>query len=95
MLKLKFEAPDENAALAIAKHYGGGLVGEATATFQNVRPVEPEAFDLAATKQVLGGLGRSTIYRLLKEGELERVPGLGRVLITRKSVRKLLDKRVG
>lgn len=49
----------------------------------------PVAFDIEKACQKLGGVKRSTIYRMLHQGRLSRIPDVGRVLITRKSIEKL------
>lgn len=46
----------------------------------------PEAYDLPEAQKLLGGVSRSTIYRDVHKGLLNRVPGTRRVLITRKSI---------
>jgi hypothetical protein len=46
----------------------------------------PEAYPLSVAQKLLGGVSRSTIYRDLFNGRLERLPHTRRVLITRRSI---------
>ena len=48
----------------------------------------PEHYPLAAARVLLGNVSRSTIYRDLANGLLERVPHTRRVLITRASIER-------
>ena len=48
----------------------------------------PLAYDLKEAQKLLGGLGRTSVFRWIKMGRLERIGGTRRVLITRKSVER-------
>lgn len=52
-----------------------------------------EHYPLATACQLLGGVSRSTIYRELHMGLLERVPHTRRVLITRDSIERRKSAR--
>ena len=46
----------------------------------------PELMDIRTTCRVLGGISRSTIYRMIEDGRLESVRVGGRRMITARSV---------
>lgn len=83
--RMWYEAPGEPEAKAFAVKVGAGFEGPA------VRPqvaCEPprEAYNEEATRRLLGGISKSTLYREIQDGKLERVPGTRRILITRSSI---------
>ena len=90
--RIWFEAPGESEAKEIAKKCGAGLTGNSP------RPVgtkpKPEVYDLDTTRELLGGVSRPTIYRQLKTGALERVPGISKVLVTRTSIERLCRSEI-
>lgn len=85
--RMTFEATDLEDARQQADKWGVGVEGEAV-DVEPVHPTEPTAFNLEDAKRLLGGIGRSTIYQMLYDGRLERVPGVRRVLITRRSIER-------
>lgn len=48
----------------------------------------PESYELPVAQKLLGGISRSTIYRDVHRGLLDRVPHTRRVLITRESIER-------
>lgn len=55
--------------------------------------VEPLAFTIKQTCLVLGGISRTTLWRLIRSGELKvRRVGLKRILIPRTSIEQFLKK---
>lgn len=53
----------------------------------------PESYELDKARELLGGISRSTVYREIHNGLLERVPNTRRVLITRESIEKRKAQR--
>lgn len=78
-----FDAADADAAREVSGAMGAALVG----------PEEednlPRAYDVPTARRMLGGVSRTSIYSWLATGDLERIPGTGRVLITRRSLERL------
>lgn len=81
-----FEAEDRDAADRIGVDWGIGVEGEAPEANAAAEVPPPEAFSIAEAGRLLGGIKRSTIYRWLGCGKLERLPDCRRVLITRRSI---------
>lgn len=48
----------------------------------------PESYELPDAQKLLGNVSRSTIYREVHRGLLDRVPHTRRVLITRESIER-------
>lgn len=48
--------------------------------------LEPYAYTVAEACALLGGIGRTSLYRLLARGKLKRLPHTRRVLVTRVSL---------
>lgn len=82
--RIVFEAEDESDALCVAEAARAGLEGPA------LKPgiPEPLAYPIKEACRLLGGVSRATIYNWLALGELERLPGTARVLITRRSLER-------
>ncbi len=90
---LSFEAVDLEDARKFAATLGFGLIGEApvVANQSNIVAFErPDAFDVPQARHKLGGISRSTLYRLLKRGKLSRLTDTRKVLITRRSIERYL-----
>lgn len=85
--RLWFEAPDETAAMNLCSRYGVGYEGPSQPPGSSA-PLTPVAFDGKTTRAMLGGVSASTLYRLLATGQLERVAGTFRVLVTRSSIER-------
>ena len=86
--RITLEADTLEEARELGSAWNVGIEGETaelTAALA-AAATPPEAYDLATARRLLGNVSRSTIYKQLAVGELERVPGMGRVLITRKSL---------
>lgn len=63
---------------------------EATLTeLTAVSAAPPVAYNIKDACRMLGGIKRATIYRWLHSGRLSKIPDVGRVLITRKSIERL------
>jgi hypothetical protein len=92
--KITFEALCSQEAEQLARNWGCGLEGEAVedAQVDSPRPVAKEAFDVPSACQILGGISRTTLYRLLVRGKLERLPATRKVLVTRRSIERLCSK---
>ena len=83
-------------ARKFAATLGFGLIGEApvVANQSNIVAFErPDAFDVPQARHKLGGISRSTLYRLLKRGKLSRLTDTRKVLITRRSIERYLAVR--
>jgi hypothetical protein len=83
--RLWFEAASDTEALAFAARCGAGLEGPATAPAGSM---EPESVDEKTARRLLGGISRTTLWRELALGDLDRVPGTRRVLVTLSSIRQ-------
>lgn len=83
--RMNFEAGDEAEAREFAIRCGAGLEGEAIRLKTTSEPL-PVAYDAKTARRLLGGVSRSSLYKELVLGRLERVPGTRRVLITRSSL---------
>ena len=84
--RVTIEAKDDGEAADIARAWGIGIEGEAHNDLVAQEP-EREAYPLDIAGRLLGGLSRSTLYRELAAGRLERKPGIRRVLITARSIK--------
>lgn len=85
--RITIEAKDDGEAADIAKAWGIGIEGEAQNDFVAQEP-EREAYPIDIAGKLLGNLSRSTLYRELAAGRLERKPGIRRVLITAASIKR-------
>ena len=86
--RITLEADTIEEARELGAKWDVGIEGE-TAELTAVlaaAAIPPEAYDLPTARRLLGNVGRSTVYRELAVGGLERVPGTNKVLITRKSL---------
>ena len=81
--RLMFEACGEGEAREFAIRFGAGLEGEARRP-ESAPP--PAAYDEKTARRLLGNISPSTLYRELAVGNLERVPGIRKILITRQSI---------
>jgi hypothetical protein len=83
------EAADEEEALSITHRLGIGLdVTQPVDRPMVERQARPEAYDEDTTRKLLGNISRTTLWRLIVRGKLERVPSVRRVLVTRKSIER-------
>jgi len=92
--RMTFEAQSLEEAQRLAAGWGFGLEGEATeeAAADVRRPVAAEAFDVPSACRVLGDISRTTLYRLLVRGKLDRLPATRKVLVTRRSIERYCSK---
>jgi hypothetical protein len=92
--RLVFEAVDIVEARKLARGWKVGLEGETPGDHagQSAAPI-PEAYDQATARRLLGGISRTTLYAELATGQLERVSGTRRVLITRRSIERRCGRR--
>lgn len=81
-----FQAATEDEARSHAVRWGAGLEGEAE--FSTTKQALPEAYNLEDTRRLLGGISRSLVYQMIYDERLERVPGVRRLLITRRSIER-------
>ena len=56
------------------------------------KTVTPEAFDVASACHIMGDISRTTLYRLLLRGKLERLPATRKVLVTRRSIERFCSQ---
>jgi ribosomal protein L34E len=88
--RMTIQAVDEAEALALCVECGAGLEGIAPS--QNAEEVAL-AYDEKTARRLLGNISRTTLYKELHAGRLERVPAPRRVLITRASLERRLKQR--
>jgi len=87
--RIVFEASTSEEAQRLAATWGFGLEGEAMSTGAPlVVTATPEAFDEESARKMLGDISRTTLYRLLLRGKLDRVPATRKVLVTRRSIER-------
>jgi hypothetical protein len=87
--KIVFEAATTEEAQQLAAKWGFGLEGETVARIsESVTPATPEAYDEETARKLLGNISRTTLYRLILRGKLNRVPAMRRVLVTRRSIER-------
>lgn len=82
-----FQALGETEARQICRHLNLGFEGRGSAP--ESKSLSPVALDTKAAQQALGGVSRATVYRMLHRGEITRLPGCRRLLITRASIERL------
>jgi hypothetical protein len=87
MRRVHFDAADEAEAQATCERWGAGLEAEAQRPEIQQSPL-PEAYDSATARRLLGGISRTSLYKELVLGHLDRVSGTRRVLITRSSLER-------
>lgn len=87
-----FEAVDESEARSTCSRLGAALEGE-TARLQVEHEPMPELYNAETARRILGGISRSTLYKEIVLGRLERVPGIRRILITRSSLERRCRSR--
>jgi len=85
MRRIFFEAIDDEEAREFCVQWGCGLEGKSTRPELGGESL-PEAYDQETACRLLGGISKSTLYRELQDGKLERVPGTRRILVTRSSL---------
>jgi hypothetical protein len=92
--KVTFEAPCLDEARRLAAGWGFGLEGEEAEELPQFQSSSfaPEAFDVANACRILGDISRTTLYRLLLRGQLERLPATRKVLVTRRSVERFCSR---
>ncbi len=78
-----FEAIGETEARDFAVRCGAGLEGE---TQRMSGPGPATAYDEKTARALLGNISPSTLYRELAVGNLRRVPGIRKILVTRESI---------
>lgn len=89
--RMIFEAVDEIEAREFAVRCGAGLEGE---TQQMNSPAPATAYDEKTARALLGNISPSTLYRELAVGNLQRVPGIRKILVTRESIEAWPKRRV-
>lgn len=92
---IHFEATSFEEAKQIAQLWGVGVSGEVPASTSAcvAHVAMPEAYDEVSAGRMLSGnpakpLSRSSLYRLVAVGKLDRLPGTRRFLITRQSIER-------
>jgi hypothetical protein len=85
--RMFFEAATEQEARDFCARCGAGLEGPATQPA--LSPAEESEYaDEKTARRLLGGISRSTLYREIALGHLDRAPGIRKVLVTRQSIRR-------
>lgn len=89
-----FEALGLEEAKRLAAGWGFGLEGEVTEEPQRTKGNGGvvEAFDVPSACHIMGGISRTTLYRLLLRGKLERLPATRKVLVTRRSIERFCSQ---
>jgi len=92
--RIIFEATGAEEARMLAQKWGFGLEGEIQAEpmISMSNQVEQMAYDTQTACEILGGISRTSLYRLLWAGELKRLRGTRKVLITRESISRYCAK---
>lgn len=87
--RITFEAPNLSEAQSLAAAMGCGLEGAISApSINKPHEVQQKAYDEKTARQMLGGISRTTLYRLLLRGKLERVKDTRKVLVTHRSIER-------
>lgn len=81
--RIVFDACDAADAARVCESANAALVGEAEAP-----AALPEAYEQKEARRLLGGISRSTLYRELALGLVERLPETRRLLVTRDSIER-------
>lgn len=84
--RLWIEAASEAEARAFCASADAGYEGPADRP-RNADPV-PEAYDEKTARRLLGGVSRTSLYKMVVLGEINRVQGTRRLLITRSSIER-------
>lgn len=58
----------------------------------NEQPIDPLLVDTDTARAMLGNIGKTKLFELLRDGKLERVKLGGKTLITMKSIRNLVNR---
>ena len=82
--RIWFESASEEAARAFCVRFNFGLEGPATRPSDSLPT--PAFYNEKSARTLLGGISRTSLYRELIRGNLVRVPGMRRILITRQSI---------
>ena len=82
--RIWFESASPEAARAFCVRYSFGLEGPATRPSDSLPT--PAFYNEKSARTLLGGISRTSLYRELIRGNLVRVPGMRRILITRQSI---------
>ena len=92
--QVTFEALCLDEARRLAAAWGFGLEGEVVGEGDDTQgqTVGPEAFDVTKACRILGDISRTTLYRLLIRGKLERLPATRKVLVTRRSIERFCSR---
>jgi hypothetical protein len=90
--RITLEAESLEEARSIATGWGVGIESEAEAALSAPPPV-PEAYGEAQARRLLGEISRTTLYRMLVRGDVERLPGTRKVLVTRASIERFCRTR--
>jgi hypothetical protein len=89
---MTLEVADEAEARSLGTnppHFG--VQGETLPTDATAAPM-PDVYASKTASRLLGNVSRSTIYKWLTTGRLERIPESRKILITRKSVERLAKR---
>jgi hypothetical protein len=82
--RMTLEAESIEEAKTIAASWDVGIEGESNAV-AGPAPI-PEAYDEETARMLLGKISRTSLYRMLVRGDVERLPGTRSVIVTRKSI---------
>lgn len=90
--RLTLEAESMEEARSIAAGWGVGIDGEADSRACSPPPI-PEAYAEKEARRLLGEVSRTTLYRMLIRGDVERISGTRKVLVTRASIERFCRQR--
>lgn len=89
--RMTIEAETLDEAKTIAGPWGVGIEGEG-GSIAGPPPI-PEAYNEADARDLLGKISRTSLYRMLVRGDVERLPGTRKVLVTRLSIEQFCRMR--
>lgn len=84
--RLWFEATGEPEAREFCASVNAGYEGPADRP-ENNEPL-PNSYPEDVARRLLGGISRSSLYRMVIRGDVDREPGTRRLLITRTSIER-------
>jgi len=94
--RVLFEARDLNEAIELAHSWNVGVEFEVPGGwggYESKPEAECEAYSLKEACRLLGGVSPITVYRWVVQKKLDRVPATRKVLITRRSIQRLVASR--
>lgn len=90
--RMTMEAESLAEARGVASKWGVGIEGEGSGFASSPAPV-PEAYAEGQARKLLGEISRTSLYRMLIRGDVDRLPGTRKVLVTRASIERFCRPR--